>query len=584
MRPDTSDRRAWTSLLLPTWCIALAGLILGPALAPGYVLTYDMVFVPRLDLTRDTLGLGGALPRAVPVDAVTALLTSVLPGDVLQKAVLLATLSLAGFGASRLLPDQPRPVRAVAATVYVWNPYVAERLVLGHWALLVAYAVLPWLVIAARDMRGAKPGALPRTVLLLAISALTPTGGLLGILVALPIVAWPPAAGRVRSLASLAGAAVLVNAPWWLPGLLHDPTGAATGGVDAFSARGENVLGPVGALLGLGGVWNAQVVPDSRGTVLGVASTLLLLGLAAAGASELLRRTDRGAVGGLVVAAALGLAVAVTGVLPGSRVVLAELVDRVPAAGVLRDGQKWIAPYALLLAPAVALGVARLAARARDAALGNLAAVGAIVALLAVLPDLGLGAAGRLQAVDYPQDWHAVRAAVEREPGHGDVAVLPWGTFRAFGWNDGRTVLDPATRFLPGSVVASSDLVVGRVVVAGDDPRAVAVRAAFDRPDSVSALRGLGVGWVLVEKDQAGAALREPEGEVRYDGELLRLVQLADASDRPWPPHAALVVVLDLLVLLLVVICAGLAVLGIGGLKSPRRRLPAGRVPPPGQS
>ena len=38
----------------------------------GFVLSYDMVFVPRLDLTRDALGLGSALPRAVPVDAVAA--------------------------------------------------------------------------------------------------------------------------------------------------------------------------------------------------------------------------------------------------------------------------------------------------------------------------------------------------------------------------------------------------------------------------------------------------------------------------------------------------------------------------------
>ena len=579
MRPDASDRRAWTSLLLPAWCVTMAALILGPALAPGYVLSYDMVFVPRVDLTRDTFGLGSALPRAVPVDAVTALLTTVMRGDLLQKMVLVATLALAGYGSSRLLHDQSGPVRAVAATVYVWNPYVAERLVLGHWALLVAYAALPWLVLAARDVRAARPGALPRTVLLLAVCALTPTGGLLGVLVALPVMAWPPVAGRARALATVVGSAVLVNAPWWLPGVLHDPTNASAEGVQAFAARGENVLGLVGALLGLGGVWNAQVAPDSRGTVLGVTGTILLVGLAVAGTRSLARTADRGLVNGLAVAAAAGFAVAAAGALPGSRDVLAELVDALPAAGVLRDGHKWIAPYALLLAPAVALGIARFGARARDAHLSKLAAVGGIVALLAVLPDLGWGAAGRLTAVDYPQDWHAVRDVVERDPAHGDVAVLPWGAFRDFGWNDGRTVLDPAPRFLPGSVVGSSDLAVGSVVVAGDDARAGAVRAALDRPDSAAALRELGVGWVLVEEDQAGEELPEPEGEVRYDGEQLRLVRLAGATERPWPPHAALVVVVDVLVALFVGICA----VWVGaGSKSRRRRLPAGKVPQPG--
>ena len=36
----------WRRLLLPAWSLALALLMLGPALAPGYTLSYDMVWVP----------------------------------------------------------------------------------------------------------------------------------------------------------------------------------------------------------------------------------------------------------------------------------------------------------------------------------------------------------------------------------------------------------------------------------------------------------------------------------------------------------------------------------------------------------
>ena len=45
------------------WPWVLAVLILAPALAPGYVLSYDMVFVPDLALRSDFLGLGTSLPR-----------------------------------------------------------------------------------------------------------------------------------------------------------------------------------------------------------------------------------------------------------------------------------------------------------------------------------------------------------------------------------------------------------------------------------------------------------------------------------------------------------------------------------------
>jgi hypothetical protein len=372
--------------------------------------------------------------------------------------------------------------------------------------------------------------------------------------------------------------AVVVNAPWWLSGLLHPGLGTTASGVPEFAARGENALGPIGSLAGLGGVWNADVVPGSRGTVLGVAATVVLLSLAAVGARPVARALDRGVLGGLCVAASVGLALALAGVVPGVRDLLDDVVLQMPAAGILRDGQKWIAPYALVLTPAVAFGVARLADRARDPALQRLASVAAVVVFLSLLPDLGWGVAGRLGAVHYPGEWSTVRHLVESEPGQGDVAVLPWGAYRAFAWNDDRTVLDPAARFFSGSVVASADLPVGRSVVHGDDARSAAVEAALKGPDAAAALRALGVGWVLVEKGQSGVAVPEPNGTVRYDGKHLRLVHVGRADPRPLPSYAPLVVVVDLLVA---------ALLGVAGTAiairamSRRRRLPAGRVSPP---
>src|SRR5687767_12271875 len=100
---------------LPTaWALLLAGLLLGPALAPGYVLSYDMVWVPDLALRNDLLGLGSALPRAVPSDAVVAVLDELVPGMLLQKLVLLGSLVAAGAGGAALVAGMPVPVRCVA--------------------------------------------------------------------------------------------------------------------------------------------------------------------------------------------------------------------------------------------------------------------------------------------------------------------------------------------------------------------------------------------------------------------------------------------------------------------------------------
>ena len=95
---------------LPTaWAFLLAGLLLGPALGPGYVLTYDMVWVPDLALRDDFLGLGSALPRAVPSDAVVAVLDEVVPGMLLQKLVLVGSLVAAGAGGAALVAGLSAP-------------------------------------------------------------------------------------------------------------------------------------------------------------------------------------------------------------------------------------------------------------------------------------------------------------------------------------------------------------------------------------------------------------------------------------------------------------------------------------------
>ena len=103
--------RAWSPAGTPAarhaWP-ALAGLVLGllalgPGLAPGFLLSYDMVFVPRMPFSAALLGLTGGPPRAVPSDAVVAVASLLLPADILQKLILLLIFVAACSGAAALL-------------------------------------------------------------------------------------------------------------------------------------------------------------------------------------------------------------------------------------------------------------------------------------------------------------------------------------------------------------------------------------------------------------------------------------------------------------------------------------------------
>jgi hypothetical protein len=272
---------------------------------------------------------------------------------------------------------------------------------------------------------------------------------------------------------------------------LSDPAG-----VVAFSARGENWGGPVLSVLGLGGIWNGEVVPASRANPMLPVITVLLLGAAVLGLRELSKRMPVWPLAGLGV---LGALLALIAVVPGGVPVLEALIEHVPGAGLLRDSQKWVAWLALPFALGLAVAVERLRARLL-----------VVVLLLGLLPDLAWGGFGRLEPVDYPPDWAVVREKLVDQP--GDVAVFPLSAFRRFEWNDQRTQLDPAPRYLPGATVVDDSLSVGGRIVAGEDLRAARLRAG-----DLS-----GIGWVLVEHGTPG----------RVDANLLaRLEKVYDGPD-----------------------------------------------------
>ncbi|NYH51671.1 hypothetical protein HNR06_001260 [Nocardiopsis arvandica] len=561
----------WAVRLLP-WAVGLlAGVLaLGPALGPGYVLRYDMVFVPDLSLGTVLRGADG-FPRAIPSDAVVAVLSLVLPGDAVQSLVLLAVFAVGGAGAARLVSRAPwravpadGPVAgpfawvvggllapAAAGSAYVWNPFVAERLLLGQWAVLLGYAGLPWVVGATARLATARPAAgfagLLRALVPAAVGGFSSVA--LTALTAGPVALRSDGAGGARRGRADAGEAVpgvrwwgraglfalalaTVSLPWLLPSL---SSGADTdpAGVAAFAARSDTPFGVAGSLLLLGGVWNSGAVPAGYGEPVTASVRLLLCLVALAGwVWWLLRGRPRFGTG-LSAAALLGFALALLGATGPGRELLAWLIDLWPGFGPLRDGQLYVAPLALVQALGLGAFVRWLtghrAPRGDDASdgpggrhgtappgTGSLWRVGLAVfaALLpvVVLPGLLWGAGGRLAPVHYPGEWRAAQAAVAADGRPGAVLVLPWSAYRGPDWS-GRpvVVLDPATKLFDRRTLWNDDLVVGTpgggsIVVSGEDARAHRVAQAL-RPDprtglperlDAGTLGALGVRHVVV--------------------------------------------------------------------------------------
>jgi len=504
-----------------------------------------MLFVPREPFAAALPGL--APPRAVPSDLVAAVASRVLPADVVQKLVLLAIFALACSGAAALLDREPLPARLAAGVFYAWNPYVAERLIIGQWALLLGYAGLPWVLRAVLA-----PGLVSRRGAGRLALALLPAviGGYAAMaitaLVAVPAVLL---AGRARRAAVVLAALAAGSLPWLIPSLLH-PVYADPASVAAFAARADTPFGSIGSLLMLGGAWNAQTVPKAYG---GPWSALWLAVVIVALAAYLLLARPQRRWPGLGVAAVAGLAIAALGVTAPGRDLLRSLIAAWPGLAILRDAQQFVAPLALAeaagfgLAVAAALNPGPLAQagtehpgpfghsalkpkrRVRPDAAGTVLAAVALLAPVLLLPGLAWGAAGRLRPAAYPAAWLAAARSLDASVARGSVLLLPWATYRTPSWNHGEVVLDPWTRLLSRPLIWNDGTRVGDVELAPDDPRARALDGVIGgRGPLTAALRAAGVRFVLDDPDgpDPGIGARLPGSVVIIDQPGLTVYQL----------------------------------------------------------
>ena len=464
-----------------------------PLLAPGYLLVRDAVSTPRSYPTDSALGLGETAPRAVPQDLAVATLSAVLDGGVVVKAILIVALLLAGWGAGRLaaqlLPEAGVPGQLVAVTLAVWNPYVAERLLQGHWSLLLGYGALPWVAAAMLRTDWAA------LVFWMALAGLTPTGLMLAAVLALVC------ARTLRSAAAAMGIAVAAALPWLTASLLGTALSASqSAGLTPFAARAEPGLGTLGSLAGLGGLWNADAVPPSRTTAFAIAGTAVLLGVVALGAVVVVRKPAARPLLILAVAAVLLPAAMATG--PGLTA-LRTMVDSLPGLAVLRDGQKWVA----LAMPGYALAGAGAVLTLRRWVRPGVSALVCVAALIAVLPDLAWGVGGRVVPVRYPPAWAEVAARINADP--LTVVALPPDTMRRFAWAGAVPVLDPLPRWVRAEVLSTGDLIVGGRTVSGEGSHAREVQRLLASGADDAQLAVAGVGWLL---DEDGMTLRRIGG------------------------------------------------------------------------
>lgn len=340
-------------LSAPTVVIGYAAflmtLLLGIFVLPGALLQRDMVVLAHPALTVGALGFGDLPARNVPQDGLLAL-TGFIDASWFVRLLLFGCAIGAVWGVTRLTSNPW--AQAAAITVTLWNPFIVERLLQGHWALVLAAWLVPALIATKGDLR------------VYWLFTLTPTGAVFGLIIAVL-----SSVSKVRTF--ILGVACWL--PWLIPSVLAQPTSTATA---AFLGRAETYVGTLGAFIGLGGIWNGAAVPASRHAGFAIFGVVLF--------AFLIFRAGRK---WWVLAA---LATAVFGLLlfDAPR----QLFTSLPGAALLRDSQK----LALLLLPAVIVAATTVSKRS--------SALVIIVLALLQVPDAPL-ALTAVKPISARADW-----------------------------------------------------------------------------------------------------------------------------------------------------------------------------------
>ena len=441
-------------VFLPAYAVFLVGLLLWPLASPGALIHRDMVVVPHPSLSLSAFGCGDLPARNAPQDGVLALAGQLIDASFLARLLLFTAALLGAYGAVALARYvQAGTVGTAAAmTITIYNPFVVERLLQGHWSLVMAAWLLPG--IAAWGFTG----QWRLQVVALWLASLTPTGAITALIV-----------GTCTTTRRwfLLCVGLLTCLPWLIPALLH-PATSSPDGAWAFAPRAENHVGVVGSVAGLGGIWNSQAVPPSREVGFAMAGVALFCVLLAGAWRQSARRALRPLI--VLAAVALGCLLISYIALPFT----SWIVTHIPGAALWRDSQKLVM-FAIPAYTALAASIQRR----------TVAAVAIALAFLQV-PDAAR-VVTQITPVSADPAWSALA-----EHAAGRDVFIPDSTTMV---HDGsRLSIDPRTKAL--STVENGELRVGGRVVDPPSQRYRDAQHAWATGDRAQ-LERLGIGMVV---------------------------------------------------------------------------------------
>lgn len=505
------------------WCEygALGCLILLPLFLPGYILTLDLVFTPHNAFPSE-------ITNAYPLQFILWALTLVVPGDIIEKVILLIILVCSGAGMHLLITRMNGSkgnhglwtiAAYFAGLLYMINPFIYSRFMAGQWMFLLGYAFLPFFVRSLYEFyktMSLRSAAVAGLWAFAIVSVSLHHSGiivLLGLFFAMAGYKKYKNTPKLRHFIKRSMLALLLpttlSSFWLIPALLGIGTlSQSVLGMDeshftAFATGGAGALGPVGEVVRLQGFWaEAQTLfikPQAIVPGWGVIVVFLWILVVVGGINAW--RTQR-------TVAVFGVFCITTGIIVSATPLVEWASGVLPLLSGYREPHKFASLIVLGYAVLGAFGVisaVRWASTKWSGAGEKVAIVGCLILPIIITPVIFWGFGGQLAPRAYPPEWHELNTEMKTAGQSKMILFLPWHQYSAYSFSGGRIIANPAAKFFENPTIISDDPEFKNISPTQPDPlkqQLSAILKTQNMSELSEFIRKQKISYVVLAKEQ----------------------------------------------------------------------------------
>ncbi|CAG4910091.1 hypothetical protein [Acidithrix sp. C25] len=431
----------------------------------------DWVLPKRQPLLDPTLlGLNTTGISSGAVFSTLIKVVQIFAGGYTTDLVLLTTFICGSLGIFKLISTRSPSAKIAATTLFLYNPFVFDRLYVGQLSLLVGYSLLPLSFVYLKSITDKRGWLRFGVVWSIMILASPHYFWIVGIVVLVFMIA-SIKRGEVIVGTLKAGVFVAASMVYQLiTVLISGANGVVTSAnLSAYRTSGSTWYGALGNLIGLYGFWR-RGPKLARDIIVGWPLILVcILSIAALGISVIFAKRksiDDGRPNHvnvpnyrfekILLLSSLFAIVLALGSQGPSKPLFDTLFRYVPTFGAMREAQKFDVIWAVTLAYFFGIGVDTLLLRYEGKHRFKVAiAIIAVALPFAYEPVEPFALNGQIASSNFPSDWSSAYNIVSK--GSGYSLCLPWHLYEEFKFSGGRVIANPCANYFGPNTISSQD-------------------------------------------------------------------------------------------------------------------------------